>query len=120
MKKLILLAALLFVSTAARAEDAKVTDGPKMTRQAPAPESGASFGEHKAKILKRMEERQAEAQKRKACVEAARDSEALKLCKPKRGPKGPKPAGGPEKDGHGHDGPEHDGPDGEDDTPSGQ
>lgn len=81
MKKLLLLA-LLLIPAPAMAEDAAKTP------DAPPPHEGAmkgkNFEERKAEILKRMDKRLEEAKKRHACVEAAKDPEALRACMPER------------------------------------
>lgn len=46
------------------------------------------FEARKAEALKRMDNRSAEMQKKKACVEAAKDHEAMKACFPNRGKHG--------------------------------
>ena len=43
------------------------------------------FEEHKAEMLRHIDEHLAEVQHRKVCVEAARDHDALRACMPERG-----------------------------------
>lgn len=64
--------ALLFASTAAVAQAPAPAEGPEGK-----PRQEMSFEDKKAHILKKMTER-------RACVEAAKDKEALQACMPKR------------------------------------
>ncbi|GEM_PF-1535062 len=47
--------------------------------------NGERFQEHKAEMLKRLNEHLAEVQKRISCVQAAANHEALRACMPERG-----------------------------------
>lgn len=84
LNKMMIAALAMTVMTAgvARAEEAAGGAGP-------GPGGGGKgspekFQEHKQKILQKIDERIAESQKRRACVAAASDVEALKACMPER------------------------------------
>ena len=75
------LAMTLMTAGAARAEEAAGGAGPGPGGGKGSPEK---FQEHKQKILQKIDERIAEGQKRRACVAAASDVEALKAWMPER------------------------------------
>jgi TolA-binding protein len=56
--------------------------------------NGQNFQEHKAEILKRLNQHLSECQQRISCVNAAADHEALHACMP---PRGEGPSGGGQK-----------------------
>ncbi len=90
MKKL-LFAAILFVSTPAMAMDPATPVAPA-TPTATSPDQGnfylskdsdrpeINFEERKARMLKNMDNRIADMQKRQTCVKAAKDPEVMRTC----------------------------------------
>lgn len=93
--------AVLMSAPAAHAENAAPAAPAGAEKEAIKPED---FAARKAKVLEHMAKREAEGQKRKACVEAATTPEALKACFPNRGhwgKKGPRGEGFPGKEGKG-------------------
>ncbi len=83
LNKMMIAALAITVMTAgvARAEEAAGGEGPGGGGKG----NPEKFQEHKQKILQKIDERIAEGQKRRACVAAASDVEALKACMPERG-----------------------------------
>ncbi|MCC7036073.1 MAG: hypothetical protein IT560_02085 [Alphaproteobacteria bacterium] len=73
------LAMTVMTAGAARAEEPSGGPGPDGGKGSP-----EKFQEHKQKILQKIDARIAESQKRRACVAAASDVEALKACMPER------------------------------------
>ena len=81
-KQIFVLPLLAVLSTPVHAEDVPAAAGEGAKAR---PEMSAEkFAERKAEILKRMDERAAKIQERKACVTAATTPEALKACRPER------------------------------------
>jgi hypothetical protein len=87
----LMLMALPALSMAQTAAPPSSPSGLPATSMAPGGASGAQgqpngrFEEHKAEVLKRINEHISEATNRKSCVEAATDHEQLKACMPEKG-----------------------------------